>query len=122
MPIHYHFVDDVLVGRAIGTYPLGHLGEVLRAAVTDPDRPELRGALLDVRASAVVSLRTTQQLRDSALLIASMSRWFGRRVALLAESDVQFGVMRMVSAWAENAGTEVAVFRNEAEAFDWVSR
>ena len=123
MPIVYEFVADVLMGRASGTYPLSDVDSVLSAAVADPRRPgELRGALLDVRGSDVVGKRTMHELRDTAFLIAAMSRSFGRRVALLTGNDLQYGVMRMLSAWAETSGAEVAVFRDQAEAFAWVTR
>ncbi|HEX8849616.1 MAG TPA: hypothetical protein VF761_08800 [Gemmatimonadaceae bacterium] len=123
MPIVYEFVGDLLIGRAIGTYPLSDVDSALTAAISDPKRPrELRGALLDVRASEVVGKRTTPELRGTALLIAALSQSFGRRVALLTGSDLQYGVMRMISAWAEGSGIDVAVFREQAEAFAWVSR
>ncbi|NUO64254.1 MAG: hypothetical protein HOQ30_13350 [Gemmatimonadaceae bacterium] len=122
MPIVFEFVGDILHLRAIGAYPLAELEATLHAALALPDRPRLRGALFDVRESAVVGTRTTPQVRATAEVVASVAHQFDARVALLATSDLAYGVMRMLAAWADSTMLDVAVFRDEVEARSWVSR
>lgn len=108
--------------RAVGAYPLSELEDTVRAALASPHRPALRGAVFDARESAVIESRTTAEVRDAAALIAGLSEEFGRRVALIGQTDVQYGLMRVLAAWADDATFEVDVFRDPAEAFTWAER
>lgn len=122
MPVLYAFRGEVLELRAIGTYALTEVATAFRLALADPGRPVLRALLYDVRESQVVGSRTTIEIRDAAIFFSSLGHEVGQRVALLASTDLSYGVMRMLAAWAEDSGIDVDVFRDSDEAFRWASR
>ena len=122
MPVLYAFRGGVLELRAIGSYAPSEVAEAFRLALGDPARPVLRALLYDVRKSEMVGSRTTPEVREAVAFFDSLGTQVGRRVALLAASDVGYGVMRMVAGWAEGRGIEVAVFRDPDEALAWASR
>jgi len=122
MPVSYAFRGEVLEIRATGAYAADEVGLVFRAALEDPARPVLRALLYDVRESAVVATRTTPQVREAVGFFHGLSHQVGQRVALVATTDVAYGVMRMVAGWAEGQDIEVAVFRDPDEALAWASR
>ena len=123
MPVSYAFRGDVLELRASGLYPPNEVAEAFRRAFADPDRPTpLRALLYDVRESSVVGGRSTPEVRQAVAFFESLGHQVGQRVALLATTDVAYGVMRMVAAWAEARNIDAAAFRDADEAFAWASR
>lgn len=58
-------------------------------------------------------------------VIAEVASWqvsnAGIRRAIVAPSDLAFGLSRMFSIHAEQVGQNVVVFRTEAEAIDWLN-
>lgn len=122
MPVQYAFRGQVLEIRAIGTYAPDEVTHAIRDALADPARPALRALLYDVRESNVIGMRTTPDVRQAIAFIETLADQVGRRAALLAGTDVGYGVMRMAAAWAEGCHIDVAVFRDPDEAFAWASR
>ena len=122
MPVTYAFRGELLEVRAVGTYTVSAVKEAFRLALAEPARPTLRALLYDVRESAVVGSRTTPEVREVVAFFDELGDQVGRRVALLAATDVGYGVMRMVAGWAEGCGFAVGVFRDPDEAFDWANR
>ena len=122
MPVTYAFRDDVLEVQASGSYAPVEVEQAIRLALVDPARPALRALLYDVRASNEIGSRTTPEVRQAVAFFESLSHEVGRRIALLAATDVGYGVMRMVAAWAEARNLDAAVFRDADEAFAWASR
>jgi hypothetical protein len=98
------------------------VAEAFRLALADPTRPTLRGLLYDVRDSQVIGSRTTTDVRQAVAFFSSLANEVGQRTALLAGSDVGYGVMRMVAGWAEGCAIDAEVFRDPDEALAWVSR
>lgn len=122
MPVTYAFRGSVLEIRAVGTYAADEVGHAFRAALEDPTRPVLRALLYDVRESAVVGTRSTPEVREAVAFFHGLGQQVGQRVALLATTDVAYGVMRMVAGWADGQDIDAAVFRDPDEAFAWASR
>ena len=122
MPVTYEFVAEILVIRASGTYPAGDVALTFGKALADPVRPAIRGFLYDARRSEVVVKRSTPDVRAAVAYFREIGPKVGNRMALLAANDAGYGVMRMVAGWADSAGIDTAVFRNEADALAWASR
>ena len=122
MPVSYAFRGEVLEIRAIGSYAAEEVELAFRAALGDPAKPVLRALLYDVRDSAVVATRTTPQVREAVAFFHGLGQQVGQRVALVATTDVAYGVMRMVAGWAEGQEIEALVFRDPDEALAWASR
>lgn len=78
------------------------------------------GTLWDLR-SADVSRMTSEDLRRMRSSRAQLRDRRGHsRVALLADSDLTFGIARMSGTIAELPGLPIGVFRTEAEAIVWL--
>ena len=122
MPVTYRFAGDVLDISAVGSYEPDEVTRAFRDAIADADRPPLRALLYDVRESAVIATRSTPDVQAAITFFQSLGPYIGGRVALLAAADAGYGVMRMVSGWAEAAGLEAQVFRDRDAALDWASR
>lgn len=122
MPVLFAFRGEVLELRAIGSYAPEEVATAFRLALADPGRPTFRALLYDVRESEVVGTRGTAEVREAVAFFSSLGDAVGRRAALLGTTDVGYGVMRMVAAWAEGCGIDAAVFRDPDEAFAWASR
>lgn len=122
MAVTYAFVGEVLEVRASGAYHPGDVERAFRDALADPARPTLRALLYDVRDSAVVEQRTTPDVRDAVAFFKGLGPHVGQRIALLVSTDVAFGIMRMVAAWADGAGIEAEVFRDARAALAWANR
>lgn len=122
MPVLYDFVHDVLFLSAVGPSNHGDGAAALDAALGDPDRPSvLRGVVLDATLSATVMRRTYVEMRDGASDFAKRADAFGGRVALIGESDIAFGVLRIGDAHLQSAGVDSRVFRNAADAAKWLA-
>ena len=117
MAVTYAFVGEVLEVRASGAYHPGDVERAFRDALADPARPTLRALLYDVRDSAVI-----EQRRDAVAFFKGLGPHVGQRIALLVSTDVAFGIMRMVAAWADGAGIEAEVFRDARAALAWANR
>jgi len=100
------------------------LGAHLRALVADV---RIRGPLrelVDMSGAESVSFSAAllQQLATAAR--AHGDRFLGMRTAIVAPSDVLFGISRMYEMLADSLGSpiEVAVFRDVDHAEDWLLR
>ena len=122
MPVVYAFANGILRLTLSGASSHGDIAAAINAALNDAARPPLRGLLLDARGSTTASKRTSAQIRSIANELARNASDFGGRLALLASSDVVYGLMRMGEVWFQ-AGGEVfsRVFRDEGEAVAWLS-
>ncbi len=120
MPVQVEITDDVLVLRMQGFYEPADIRAALLAGLDDAPAQSLRGLLFDVRASEVLVDRPTEQVREMARFLAGHGRRFGDRLALLADADYAYGLMRLGSVFVEQAGVATSVFREEAEALRWL--
>ena len=120
MPVTYHFDGCTVALRMTGLYETADVRAAFLAALAEPDRPEVAGLLFDVRGSQSLARRTADQVRTMAQFIASHADRFGRRLALVADNDVAFGLMRLASVGVEQHGVEASVFRDVAEAERWL--
>lgn len=122
MPVSYTFRGDVLEIRASGSYAPDEVTQAFTQALAEPGRPQLRALLYDVRDSSMIGARSTPEVRQAVTFFEGLGPQVGQRVALLATTDVAYGVMRMVAGWAEARGIDAFVFRDADEALAWASR
>ncbi|HEX2779972.1 MAG TPA: hypothetical protein VHM30_10755 [Gemmatimonadaceae bacterium] len=118
----YDFVHDVLFLSAVGASKHGDAASALHAALADPARPvPLRGLVFDARLSTSIAQRTSGQIRGIAEAIASNAVALGGRVALIGESDLTFGLLRIGDAYMQCAGLDSRVFRDASDAAEWLA-
>lgn len=106
--------------RVVGAYPSQALMRALDEILASDDFPAGAGLLLDMRKSESVFDRSTREMRDITEYFASHAEPLGNRIALLVEGLARYGLMRMAAAWADLAGVEAGVFRDEAKARAWL--
>ncbi len=66
---------------------------------------------------------SANDMRGLAAHAMELTARHGRRgpVAIVASENVDYGLNRMASAYADAAGYEIGVFRTMAEALDWIA-
>jgi hypothetical protein len=104
----------------VGLYEPADIRTALIGALRQQSSTCVRGLLFDVRASEVLQVRPADEIRAMAQFLSAHAQEFGRRLALLASTDVAYGLMRMGSVYVEGAGVATAVFRDERDAQDWL--
>jgi hypothetical protein len=120
MPVTYEFDDCTVILRMIGIYEPSEIHRALTAAVADPACPEIVGMLFDVRESRSLAGRTADEVRAMARFLGSQADRFGRRIAIVADSDATFGLMRLGSVGVEQLGVNASVFRCAVDASAWL--
>jgi hypothetical protein len=123
MAVSYRFVENILRLDLVGVYPPDDIFNAFDRALEDPRFPPKSARfLIDVTRSESLADRSVDDLRRIAEYFASRSGRLGRRCAILAESAVHFGLMRMAVVFAEMSNVEARVFKVEDEALLWLNR
>ncbi len=103
--------------RAWGVYSDAELRDYYRRVVADTRFRSAYRCLVNLAAVRVFAL--------DCRVIADVAAWgvfdAGTRRAIVAPSDVAFGLSRMFSTHAAGAGQNVEVFRTEDEAEAWLA-
>ena len=122
MPVAYDFTEGVLRLTMQGASSPADVTAMIDAALRDERRPALRGLLLDARESTTAAKRSSAQIRGLAEEVERRGAEFGGRLALLATSDIVYGLMRMGEVWVQASGkVQSRVFRDEEEALAWLA-
>ena len=102
--------------RVFGEISFDEFRTTLLEMLEDPDFDPSFGRLWDVREAR--SILSGEEVRG----IAEVVRKFvgGRRSAVVARTDVGYGLARMYSALLEEAGIDVQAFRDMDEAMMWL--
>jgi hypothetical protein len=120
MPIelqqHGTVLHTVLVGRVTNDELLAHYERPPFHEPRDVWREVVDGRLMTDMAITVDGQR---RLADMALAFVDKLR--GGRVAMVAATDEAYGMFRMWEMQREGLGYDVQVFRNFAEAMEWVA-
>ena len=78
------------------------------------------GLLFDLTGSESLGDRTADDLRAMAIFLASRGSRFSSRLAMVAVTDVAYGLMRMGAVTAESQGIAAHVFRDYGSARRWL--
>ncbi len=103
---------------AEGPYTLAEVKAVIGAATADapPDRDCC--LLMDIRRSEASP--STGDLQDFAKFLGNLPTHVAARSAWLVSEDLQFGLARMLSVYAEERGITIQVFRESDAARAWL--
>jgi hypothetical protein len=85
-----------------------------------PNYPSAPLMCLDLRTSASVARRSTAELRALADWFADRASRVGNRCALVARPGLQWGLMRMASAWVDLRGVHAHVLTTREHAVAWL--
>jgi hypothetical protein len=118
--VTFSIEGDLLTMTLEGKYPPEDVVEQFLVAIRDPRCPDAVALLVDVSASTSLATRPTEQIRLVAERLGEFKDRIGRRCAVLATSDVNFGLSRLGAVYSEGVGVHVQVFRDRAEALAWL--
>lgn len=118
--VSYSFDGNLFHFCMRGTYTPADIKREFVRALGDANFPSDARMLFDVTQSASLATRTPEDVRDMAKFLASHSDRIGRRFAIAATKDIQYGFMRMGQVYSEISGVEVKVFRSVEEARLWL--
>jgi hypothetical protein len=120
--VSYSYDREVAIVRAQDHYSLSDLVAIVCAALDDPERPAVRGLLIDLRDSRSFHQRTARDIAHVRDFMESRREHFGARVGLLPPHRAPSGLLKLVSAASEDAGIVTFLFRDVREAREWLRR
>ena len=120
MPGRYFFESGLLRLTFEGETPLSAVEGLLDEALSDPACPPRPYILSDLRGSTSVSRLSGDEMKQAVDVFAARREQLGGKSAVVTQAGVQFGVMRMGSAYSEFADLELRVFESEATALEWL--
>lgn len=120
MAIEHGREGKLAVVTARGRYSMAELREGIDAALDAFGDEPSAGLLFDLSGSESLGDRTAEDLRAMAIFLASRASRFSRRLAMVAVTDVSYGLMRMGAVTAESQGVAAHVFRDHGSARRWL--
>ena len=94
------------------------VGEASERLANDPAYRNRMNLLIDDRRNKVPS--RPAEARKAAQLLARYPGLFGPRIAILVNSTVQYGMIRIFGALVQQQGIVARPFRDEADAVAWL--
>ncbi len=120
MPVSYYFDQRIVVMRMEGHYSHDEVREGLLTAFADPACPPDSVLMFDIRTSEAIARRTPPDIRGMAFFLAAHAEKFHRRLGLVAEDDLAYGLLRLGAAHAQFRGLTAEVFRDWDSARQWL--
>lgn len=120
MPVTYSFGGRVFRLDCMAEYTSQELWGAYETALEDPTFPKNAVFLMDVTYSKSLAGRPPENISATAEFLGPRAERFGKRCAIVAPSDLYFGLMRMAAVYGERFGVETGVFRTEDEALEWL--
>ena len=122
MPVTYSIDGDLVRLNLEGQYQPSDVIKQFEAALADPRCPEEFSFLIDASKSESLDKRSPADIRGVAEYLGPYRRRVRGRCAVVAVSDLHFGLSRMGSVYSEGVGVESQVFRTVPEAMEWLNR
>lgn len=120
MPARFHEDRGCGVLVLAGEYTVREAGDALVGGLLAITPAPARGLVVDLSDSAMVSARSSNDIAIAAASMGQMGARFSHRMAIVAPGSLAFGLMRMGSVHAEEAGLTVNVCREFDKALEWV--
>jgi hypothetical protein len=104
---------------AVGNYSFNETFNNYQNALNDPASSKGVNLIMDVRES--VETRTTEEMRVLADLLANSPTFKGCCAIIVdPQSQVRYGLGRMLSAFGQMRNLEFKIFHDEDEAYSWI--
>ena len=120
MGVEYQFQDGVLAMSFAGQYAPDDVTERFLEALKDPACPDPVPLLVDVSRSESLATRPAEEIKMVARFLGPYADRIGGRCAVVAPTDVQFGLSQMGSVHSEGVGVTSRVFRSRQDALTWL--
>lgn len=123
MGIRYHIDAErgLVVACGSGRIADDDLLDYARRLLADPERTRAKHELVDLRSASVESDVTTAGVRQIAEFWSDRKHMMaGGRLAIIAGSDVGYGLSRMYQILRSDGPDSIQVFRELDEALRWL--
>ena len=123
MPITYDIDTErrLALTKVSGEFTADDIREAISGAVADPRFEPGFDILSDH--TEITRAISPQQVRQMVAHLSTLSRPLGQsRMAVVANQPASYGMIRMLSVYAEEVPLEIGVFATRAEALDWLGR
>lgn len=120
MPVTWSIDEDLVQLTLEGHYAPTDIIDAFLTALADRKCPEQIHLLLDTTQSESLKERTPREVRHVAQYLGPYRKRIRGRCAVVAGTDLQFGLSRMGSAYSDSVGVDARVFRSRIEALDWL--
>jgi hypothetical protein len=122
MRFHLHIdpVTRLVQKKFVGELGLDDLVRSLQVETDHPDWAPGCACLCDLSEASVRSVEAGDVRTFVATLRTHRQVYSGGRWAILAPTDLEYGMARMYLVLAEELGVEQEVFRSRREALDWL--
>lgn len=122
MAVQQSIHDGVLTMELVGLYEPRDVIRAFLEAINDPACPKPVALLMDVSRSDSLASRPAADIKLVAEFLGPYADRIGGRVAVVASTDVHFGLSQMGAVHSENVGVAAHVFRNRADALQWLKQ
>ena len=120
MAVQYSIRQDVVTMEFAGVYEPQDVTRSFLEALADPAFPTPAALLIDVTRSKSLATRPAADIRMVAEFLGPFADRIGGRVAVVASSDVHFGLSQMGAVYSERVGVAAKVFRTTDDALAWL--
>lgn len=120
MAVQYSIREGLLTMELIGIYESRDVIRRFLDAMSDPECPSPVALLVDVSRSETLATRPAGEIRMVAEFLGPYADRIGGRVAVVASSDVHYGLSQMGAVHSERAGVAARVFRSTDGALRWL--
>ncbi len=123
MPISYRIDPErrVLIADVVGDVDDADLLAYGQALLDDPTVKQAAHELVDLRRVGGNQAVTSAGVKALAQFwIEAYAKISGGRLAIIAGSDVSYGLARMYQLYRAEGPDEIRVFRDEVEAWEWL--
>lgn len=120
MPVSYSFDDRLFHLKGIGLYTPLELFKTFKDALDNPKFPDHAAFLFDVSQSESLGTRTVTELKNAVQAIAPHADRFCNKCAVLAKSDLNYGLSRLGTVFSEESGINTEVFRTFENTLEWL--
>lgn len=121
MPVRSVLEGDLLTIELTGTYVPPDILRTFAAALDDPACPPRVAVLIDVTRSESLATRPAEDIRAVARHLGTFAERIGGRCAVVATSEVHFGLSQMGATHSAAVGVEARVFRDRESARAWLA-
>ena len=120
MPVSYRFEGRISRLTNEGASTVDELIETFEAALDHPDFPEHAILLWDIRESESLKDRSSGELLRITQILGPKAHRHSNTSAIIVSNDLYHGLMRMATAYGEECESNTRLFRDEAEALEWI--
>ena len=117
MSVKHEVVNGLIFLTAAGTVTNADFEACFKRICVDPKCKSAKGMIIVDEFSDYAP--TSKETREAARIMRAFEGSLPPRVAVVAGSDIKYGIGRMISAYSESQSVTFQVFRDATEARRW---